>query len=163
MLFQDKLWTLACVFPHSVTAFYPYRYGDGSEGNNARRALFPEGPARYGSDTSNPRRSLTLPLHRVSLSSRENKYPIVNSNDPKQSNSVAVDQDGKDVSYMVAVTIGSSKEEYHLLLDSAASNTWVMGQDCTTDACNKHNTFGKADSDTLQVRTTTELPIMGLY
>ena len=35
--------------------------------------------------------------------------------------SVAVDQDGNDLSYMVAVTIGDSKEEYHLLLDSAAS------------------------------------------
>jgi hypothetical protein len=163
MLFQYKPWTVACVFLHSVMAFYPYHYGDGSEGNSARRAFSPEEPARYGPETSNPRGSLTLLLHRVSLSSRENKYPIVNSNDPKQANSVAVDQDGKDISYMVAVTIGSSKEEYHLLLDSAASNTWVMGQDCTTDACKEHNTFGKADSDTLQVRTLNELQTMDLY
>lgn len=89
-----------------------------------------------------------MPLRRVP---RDNTYNILNSNDPKQKNSVAVDQDGSDLSYMAAVTIGSSKEEYHLLLDSAASNTWVMGQDCKAEACGKHNTFGKGDSDTLKV------------
>lgn len=64
---------------------------------------------------------------------------------------MAIDQDGNDLSYMVAVTIGDSKEEYHLLLDSAASNTWVMGADCKTDACATHETFGKEDSSTLKV------------
>lgn len=65
---------------------------------------------------------------------------------------MAIDQDGSDLSYMVAVTIGDSKEEYHLLLDSAASNTWVMGQDCTSEACGTHTTFGKGDSTSLKVR-----------
>ncbi|KAG9204487.1 hypothetical protein G6514_000946 [Epicoccum nigrum] len=55
---------------------------------------------------------------------------------------------------MVAVTIGDSKEEYHLLLDSAASNTWVMGADCKTDACGTHTTFGKGDSSTLKTQGT---------
>ncbi|KAF2025455.1 acid protease [Setomelanomma holmii] len=55
---------------------------------------------------------------------------------------------------MVAVTIGDSKEEYHLLLDSAASNTWIMGQDCSTEACKTHNTFGKGDSSTLKTQST---------
>jgi hypothetical protein len=82
---------------------------------------------------------------------RQNGYNIVNSNDPKQANSVAIDQDGGDLSYMVAVTIGDSKEEYHLLMDSAASNTWVMGQDCLSDACKTHTTFGKGDSSSLKV------------
>lgn len=65
---------------------------------------------------------------------------------------MAVDQDGSDLSYMAAVTVGDSKEEYHLLLDSAASNTWVMGADCKTNACRTHTTLGKSDSSTLQVR-----------
>lgn len=64
---------------------------------------------------------------------------------------MAIDQDGGDLSYMVAVTFGDSKEEYHLLLDSAASNTWVMGSDCKTDACGTHTTFGKEDSSSLKV------------
>jgi hypothetical protein len=52
---------------------------------------------------------------------------------------------------MVAVTFGDSKEEYHMLLDSAASNTWVMGQDCSSESCKTHATFGKGYSSTLKV------------
>lgn len=52
---------------------------------------------------------------------------------------------------MVAVTLGDSKTEYNLLLDSAASNTWIMGQDCDSEACSMHNTFGEKDSSTLKV------------
>jgi hypothetical protein len=134
----------------TATAFYPYHYGDGSPAVHSRRTqpLSPE-------TRSNHAGSIILPIRRVPTSptirTRQNAYNIVNSNDPKQANSVAIDQDGGDLSYMVAVTIGDSKEEYHLLLDSAASNTWVMGQDCATDACKTHNTFGKEDSSSLKV------------
>jgi hypothetical protein len=132
----------------ATTAFYPYQYGDSSPVSNARRT--PSLPASNANT-----RSITLPLRRVSsftnLRARQNTYNIVNSKDPKQANSVAIDQDGGDLSYMVAVTIGDSKEEYHLLMDSAASNTWVMGQDCTSAACKTHTTFGKGDSSSLKV------------
>jgi hypothetical protein len=136
----------------TATAFYPYQYGDDSTTSNSRRTIH-SSPIAH----SDPR-SLTLPIRRVptssSLRTRQNNYNIVNSNDPKQANSVAIDQDGGDLSYMVAVTIGDSKEEYHLLLDSAASNTWVMGQDCSSEACKTHNTFGKGDSGSLKVLWT---------
>ncbi|KAF2117812.1 aspartic peptidase domain-containing protein [Lophiotrema nucula] len=56
---------------------------------------------------------------------------------------------------MVAVKFGESTEEYHLLLDSAASNTWVMSEKCTTDACSTHNSFGNGDSSTLKTEDTT--------
>ncbi|KAF1960089.1 acid protease [Byssothecium circinans] len=56
---------------------------------------------------------------------------------------------------MAAVTIGDSKEEYKLLLDSAASNTWVMSEDCSTEACGKHNLFGKSDSKTIKTDPKT--------
>lgn len=42
-----------------------------------------------------------------------------------------------------------------MLVDSAASNTWVMGSNCTTDACKEHNTFGKGDSTSLIISDTT--------
>jgi hypothetical protein len=130
----------------TVTAFYPYHYGPDS--TRSRRTPKPS------SNTNVP--SLTLPLRRVptGLRTRQNAYDILNSNDPRQDNSVAIDQDGADLSYMVAVTFGDSKEEYHMLLDSAASNTWVMGQDCTSAACKTHSTFGKGDSSTLKVNLT---------
>jgi hypothetical protein len=137
----------------TATAFYPYHYGDSNPASRSRRAL-PQSP-----DSESPLRSINLPFRRVpsfsNIRTRQNTYNIVNSNDPKQANSVAIDQDGGDLSYMVAVTIGDSKEEYHLLLDSAASNTWVMGQDCGTDACKTHNTFGKGDSSSLKVFCST--------
>jgi hypothetical protein len=135
----------------TATAFYPYQYGDDSATSNSRRTV----PSSPFADSNT--RSLTLPIRRVptfsSLRPRQNNYNIVNSKDPKQANSVAIDQDGGDLSYMVAVTIGDSKEEYHLLLDSAASNTWVMGQDCSSEACKTHNTFGKGDSKSLKVHS----------
>ncbi|KAF1921985.1 aspartic peptidase domain-containing protein [Ampelomyces quisqualis] len=136
----------------TATAFYPYHYEDDSTTSNSRRT--PSSPAVANTDS----RSITLPIHRITTSSslrtRQNAYKIVNSNDPKQANSVAIDQDGGDLSYMVAVTIGDSKEEYHLLLDSAASNTWVMGQDCRSNACKLHNSFGTSDSSSLKTQTT---------
>jgi hypothetical protein len=132
----------------TATAFYPYHYGDDSPPSNSRRNIPQTSTSNVG--------SITLPLRRVptSLQSRQNAYSIVNSKDPKQDNSVAIDQDGQDLSYMVAVTIGDSKEEYHLLLDSAASNTWVMAQDCTSEACKTHSTFGTGDSSSLKVLQT---------
>ncbi|KAH5019620.1 hypothetical protein HBH69_057960 [Parastagonospora nodorum] len=136
----------------TATAFYPYHYGDSNPASRSRRTT----PQSSDSKSSLP--PINLPIRRVPFSSnirtRQNAYNIVNSNDPKQANSVAIDQDGGDLSYMVAVKIGDSKEEYHLLLDSAASNTWVMGQDCATDACKTHNTFGKGDSSSLKTQDT---------
>ncbi|KAF2809661.1 acid protease, partial [Mytilinidion resinicola] len=56
---------------------------------------------------------------------------------------------------MVAVTFGTSSEEYHLLVDAASSNTWVMSSECETDACKTHSTFGKEDSTSLTVSDQT--------
>ncbi|EOA92173.1 uncharacterized protein SETTUDRAFT_85375 [Exserohilum turcica Et28A] len=138
----------AAIIP-GATAFYPYHYaGDsGSSSQPSRRTSRP-----VSIDNA---RLITLPLRRIptSLQSRENVYQIVASNKPSQENSVAIDQDGKDLSYMVAVTFGDSKEEYHMLLDSAASNTWVMGQDCKSEACKTHNLFGAGDSSSLKTDT----------
>ncbi|KAF2677220.1 acid protease [Lentithecium fluviatile CBS 122367] len=156
MLIRLSTWTAACALVPSAVAFYPIEpdYGDSSNGNSERRAALSP-PSHPSSNTNSPRGSVTLPLRRVPISSRQNSYNIVNNKDPSHANSVAVDQDGNDLSYMAAITIGNSKEEYHLLLDSAASNTWVMGQDCATDACRRHNTFGEGDSDTLKTDSTT--------
>jgi hypothetical protein len=82
---------------------------------------------------------------------RDYDYNIIDSKDPKQKNSVAVDQDGKDLSYMAAVSFGDSKKEHHMLLDSAATHTWVYGNDCKDKACEEHVQFGKGDSSTLKV------------
>lgn len=91
---------------------------------------------------------------------RTNNYRIVNASQPSQTDSMAVDEDGKDFSYFSAVKFGSSGEIMYLLVDTGAANSWVMGSDCTTPACLAHNTFGNVNSDTLQI---TENPFNLTY
>lgn len=138
---------LSAALSHTTTAFYPYHPADDNTrtSSQVRRVAPPPAPAAHP--------VTTLPIRRISttLHTRQNAYNILDSKEPTQENSVAIDQDGGDLSYMVAVRFGDSKEEYHLLLDSAASNTWVMGQDCKSEACGTHNTFGKGDSGSLKV------------
>lgn len=130
----------SCLLP-LASAFYPYN--PSSPAPPRRRTALP-----YNSTPRSASR-ITLPLHRIP---RDNAYPILHSASPGDKNSVAIDQDGADLSYMAAVTLGDSKESYHLLLDSAAGNTWVMGSACGDKACGRHNTFGEGDSGTLKVR-----------
>ncbi|KAF2709183.1 acid protease [Pleomassaria siparia CBS 279.74] len=148
----------ACLFTSvlpTAKAFYPYHPEYHGGDDNERRAQGSIATTRATTHQHQDHRSITLPIRRVPIPNRrENKYTIVKSETPTQKNSAAIDQDGPDFSYMVAVTIGSSKEEYHLLLDSAASNTWVMGQECKSAACASHNTFGDQDSTTLKIDTT---------
>jgi hypothetical protein len=98
------------------------------------------------------RQHITFPIRRVK---RSNGFAITKANTPSVPNTVGVDQDGSDLSYMVEVAFGSSKKLLYLLLDSAAVNTWVMGSSCTSVPCSKHNTFGPSDSTTLQTSTAT--------
>jgi hypothetical protein len=64
--------------------------------------------------------------------------------------SAGIDQDGTDYSYFVEVGIGSKQKKLYMLVDTGAGSSWVMGSDCTSDACGKHTTFGSDDSTTLK-------------
>ncbi|KAF2491094.1 acid protease [Lophium mytilinum] len=131
-----------------ASAFYPYTpvYTDTPTPRSRSLRLDSRIISREG--------SFSLPIHRTPLK-RTNTYSIINNNTPKQSDSVAVDQDGTDFSYMVAVTFGTSSEEYHMLVDAASSNTWVMSSECETDSCKTHSTFGKEDSTSLTTSDET--------
>lgn len=150
MLLDATKWAAACAIIPAVTAFYPYdpSSGGGSKGQIRRASNVHGDDTIIGADT---RRSITFPLRRVPVHPRKNGFDIAKGNDPKAKNSVAIDQDGFDLSYMVAVTIGSSPQEYYMLLDSAASNTWIMASTCKTEACGKHNLFGVGHSTSLKV------------
>lgn len=41
-----------------------------------------------------------------------------------------------------------------MMVDTGSSDTWVMGSDCKTIACNTHSAFGSSNSDTLQITKT---------
>ncbi|KJZ78782.1 hypothetical protein HIM_01555 [Hirsutella minnesotensis 3608] len=79
-----------------------------------------------------------------------NKYPVQEAVDPKQPKAAGVSQDGTDYAYFVKVKLGSKKKQLYMLIDTGAGSSWVMGSNCTDEACSKHDTFGAADSDTFR-------------
>jgi cathepsin D len=82
---------------------------------------------------------------------RDNKYPVLMASTPTTPNSMGINQDGQDYSYFSSVKLGSKGKDLWLLIDTGSSNTWMFGSDCSDHACTKHDTFGKGDSDTLNV------------
>lgn len=83
------------------------------------------------------------------IAKRDNEYPIVTAAQPRQTDSMAIDQDGTDFSYFSQVDFGSSRKPIYMLVDTGAASTWIMGSDCISKPCASHNTFGARDSSTL--------------
>lgn len=81
---------------------------------------------------------------------RQNQYDILEAVDTDEENAAPIDQDGTDYSYFVEVRLGSGGKELHMLIDTGAGSTWVMGSDCTTEACDLHESFGPDDSDSFE-------------
>lgn len=101
------------------------------------------------------RRSQETPVGDTGASvKRADKYEIVKGTQPKQANSVAVDQDGTDYSYLFTIQVGASGKAMQMLIDTGAANTWMMGSDCSSEPCLAHNTFGAKDSTSLRVTDT---------
>lgn len=86
---------------------------------------------------------------------RDNEYDVITAVQPSQTNSIAVDEDGTDFSYFSALSFGSAGKTMYMLIDTGAANTWVMGANCASDACEKHNTLGEQDSKTLEATGST--------
>ncbi|KAL0263495.1 hypothetical protein SLS55_002475 [Diplodia seriata] len=126
-----------------ASAFYPYAF----DANPLRARQQPV------ADTD-AAHSFAVPLRRTPTR-RDNQFDIVTATEPTQTDSVAVDTGGNDFSYFSTLKFGSSDTEYHLLLDSGAANTWIMGSECTTDSCAKHNTLGSGDSSSLKTSDNT--------
>lgn len=101
------------------------------------------------------RRSQETPVGGTGASvKRADKYEIVKGTQPKQANSVAIDQDGTDYSYLFTIQVGASGKAMQMLIDTGAANTWMMGSDCFSEPCLAHNTFGAKDSTSLRVTDT---------
>lgn len=86
---------------------------------------------------------------------RDNEYDIITAAHPSQTNSIAVDEDRTDFSYFSALRFGSAGKMLYMLIDTGAANTWVMGANCASDACEKHNTLGERDSKTMEATGST--------
>lgn len=88
--------------------------------------------------------------HDSNLSKRGNQFHIMEAVDPKTPKTAGLDQDGTDYSYFVEALLGSGKTKMYMLLDTGAGSSWVMGTDCTSQACSLHDSFGPSDSSTLK-------------
>jgi hypothetical protein len=159
-----------------ASAFYPY-HSPPDKGTSTpstrdlnlveRSPFYPYPPPTTETDhTSNgsprvlPPRNTDSGAMRISLqrrpAKRQNKFNIVPADSPKQATSAGVDQDGTDFSYFAGFKFGASSKTFFLLLDSAASNTWVMSSDCSSSACRIHTTFGPSDSSSLKVSVVSK-------
>lgn len=118
---------------------------DSDESLLSRIARVADGLAiKYGSKTNS-----RTAQEDVSISRRDN-YEVMEAEKPTGSNSAGILQDGTDFSYFLEVKFGAEGKPLYMLLDTGASTTWVMGHDCTSDACTKHNSFGPDDSSTFK-------------
>ncbi|TQS37699.1 hypothetical protein Golomagni_01817 [Golovinomyces magnicellulatus] len=69
---------------------------------------------------------------------------------PNRPLSAGIYQDGNDYCYFAEVFLGSEKSLMYMLLDTGASLSWVMGEDCTNPICKSRNTFGAQNSSTFE-------------
>ncbi|KAF9887876.1 hypothetical protein FE257_009536 [Aspergillus nanangensis] len=98
--------------------------------------------------------SRTLDLRKVRVR-RDNQYKVVMSDTPSGSNTAALNQEGNDYSYFSVVNVGSQDQEMWMMLDTGGTNTWLFASECTSKACQLHNTFGEKESSSLETTGNT--------
>ncbi|EFQ98749.1 hypothetical protein MGYG_01767 [Nannizzia gypsea CBS 118893] len=139
--------------PTGTLAFYPIKLPDfaqhltSNHGHVGRRFFTFPGlykHAHIGSTTLNIKR-------RPSNYRRDNNYPALIASPPTVPSSLGINNDGFDFSYFSEIKIGSEGQKMWMLIDTGASSSWVFGSDCTSKACEAHNTFGKEDSKTIKI------------
>ena len=149
-----QLWIPAIILISECSAFYPYHQPSPSDLSSLQSSP----SRRHARSVDN--NGISIPLQRLpSKAKRNNAFSVVTAHIPTQTDSLAIDQDGDDISYFAAFTVGTSSKTFYLLLDSAASNTWIMSSTCTTQACAVHNTLGPSDSTSLQINSAQEFSV----
>ena len=82
---------------------------------------------------------------------RENEFDINMAITSSHPNSVGINYDEAGDLYFSTAKFGTSDEEYQLLIDTGATESWVMGSSCKVEACSLHTTLGPEDSTTHKV------------
>lgn len=150
MRFAPSLLSAACLST-TVTAFFPYSLN--VEASLGRRFV-PSTLQKDGLDDPTSNNGLTLDVRKFPVR-RDNHYKVIMADKPSASNSAPLNQDGNDYSYFSVIEVGSEKQEMWMLLDTGGSNTFLFSSDCTSKACQQHNTFDEDASDSLTVTSTT--------
>ena len=137
MLFRRGLLQLLSLTP-CVSAFYPYLREPGNGTDDFEQVE--ERSTRHGERSSGQTDRVTVDIPTLtlnrrrsaphaldpsprSLQARTNTYPVDAAAQPTQANSLAVDEDGTDVSYFSTVKFGSSGKPLRMLLDTGVSRS----------------------------------------
>ncbi|KAL2139529.1 hypothetical protein VTI28DRAFT_5065 [Corynascus sepedonium] len=89
------------------------------------------------------------------MNKRENSYSVSKPATPTTPNSTGIYQYGPDYSYFIRVLVGSTQQPVFMLLDTGAANTWIMGSDCKSAACELHDTFDASSSKSWKLEKTS--------
>lgn len=54
------------------------------------------------------------------------------------------------MSYFVQIQLGSEGREYYMLVDTGAGSSWIMSDQCRTEACTLHDTYGPSQSESIE-------------
>jgi len=73
------------------------------------------------------------------------------SNTAATSNSLALDIEGQDISYLANITVGTPPRGFLIVVDSGSADFWIGSETCTSSAgggCGNHNFLGSNTSTT---------------
>jgi hypothetical protein len=76
---------------------------------------------------------------------------VTSSNTPATPNSLALDIEGQDISYLANITVGTPPRGFLILVDSGSSDFWIGSETCASTAgggCGNHNFLGPNTSST---------------
>ncbi|KAK4102657.1 acid protease [Parathielavia hyrcaniae] len=147
--------------PCGVSVSATKRAGPGSTAEGLTLDLY-RGPrnANGGSADSDPVAAAAARLSRKfgrsqhsptsELEKRKNTYAVSEPTTPTTPNSAGIYQYGPDYSYFIKVQVGSAQQQFFMLLDTGASNTWLMGSNCKSEACLMHDTFDPSSSESFR-------------
>lgn len=133
-----------------ANAFVPYKHPVGA--GSALHSF------NHRSISATKRSSQSRSIERKKHLKRENEFDINSAVTPSQSNSVGINYDKAGDLYFSVAKFGTGDEEYQLLIDTGATESWVMSSSCEAEACSLHTTLGPEDSSTLKVCRTTRSP-----
>ncbi|KAH8716050.1 Aspartic-type endopeptidase ctsD [Beauveria bassiana] len=157
--------SLICLalWSNSAHAFYPYtpEWRESSLESETKRAASLDGSEglafeiqqRHGRPDASHEfaRLIAKYNNREALVRRKNSYAVTSATTPTTSDAAGINQDGTDYSYFIQVGLGSKGTKAYMLVDTGAGSSWVMGTDCSSEACAKHDTFGSGQSDSLTI------------
>jgi len=93
-------------------------------------------------------------------SSSSSQSDVTDSTTPQTANSLALDIEGQDISYLATVQLGTPPRDFLILMDSGSADFWVGSEQCSTVAsssggqnqqgCGNHNFLGTQSSSTFQ-------------